>query len=136
MILLKVFYRPLSWDSSPSFIPVNLRFVPFIVSPIFWMFSVRKILDLTFSFTNLSIFLSFLQCPRLFPPLVFSLLFTYRDFYFPEFPWSVFSELLLLSFSGVKHFYLSQSNIFSWLSIRDLFIFSIFFFCLCFPLFL
>lgn len=50
--LVKMFPGPLKWESSIS-IPTILRFDIFIVSQISWIFCV--LLDLTFSFTNVSI---------------------------------------------------------------------------------
>ena len=55
MILLNIFSVPLSCISSPSSIPIILKFVLFIVSQISWMFCVKNLLDLMFSLTNESI---------------------------------------------------------------------------------
>ena len=56
MILLNIFSVPLSCISSPSSIPIILKFVLFIVSQISWMFCVKNLLDLMFSLANESIF--------------------------------------------------------------------------------
>jgi len=55
MILLNIFSEPLSWLSSLSSIPIIFRFGLFILSQISWIFCVRKFLDLTFSWTAVSI---------------------------------------------------------------------------------
>ena len=54
MTLLKIFSLPLTYVSSPFFIP-NLRFCLFIASYISWMLSVRSFLNLRFALTNISI---------------------------------------------------------------------------------
>jgi hypothetical protein len=56
IFLLKMFSGPLSWDSSPSSIPIILRFHLFIVSSTFWIFWVRSFLHFAFSLTDMSIF--------------------------------------------------------------------------------
>lgn len=55
MIFLKMLCGPLIWVSSPSSIPVSLRFGLFIVSLISWIFSARiNFWDLTFIFIEIS----------------------------------------------------------------------------------
>jgi hypothetical protein len=46
--LLKIFTRPLSWESSLSSIPIILRFGLLIVSWISWVFWVRSFLHFVF----------------------------------------------------------------------------------------
>jgi hypothetical protein len=56
IILLKIFTGPLSYESSPSFIPIILTFGLLIVSSISWMCWVRNFLDFAFSLTVVSMF--------------------------------------------------------------------------------
>ena len=49
-MLFKIFSEPLSWESSPSSIPIFLRLGPLILSQISWMFHVRNLLALAFGF--------------------------------------------------------------------------------------
>ena len=79
MILLNIFSVPLSCISSPSSIPIILKFVLFIVSQISWMFCVKNLLDLFCSIisefissvvSSASEILSFISC-ILFVILVF-----------------------------------------------------------------
>jgi hypothetical protein len=56
IILLKIFTGPLSWESSLSSIPINIRFGLCIVSWISWMFWVRSLLHFAFSLTAVSMF--------------------------------------------------------------------------------
>jgi hypothetical protein len=55
MVLLKIFSGPLSWLLCPFPIPIILRFGLCILVQISWMFCVRKFLDLTFLWTDVSI---------------------------------------------------------------------------------
>ena len=55
MILLKIFSEPLIWASSPSFIPIILRFGLFHSVPGFLDVSYQEFLDLTFSLTDVSV---------------------------------------------------------------------------------
>jgi hypothetical protein len=55
MILLRLFSGPWSWDSSPTSLPIILRFGLFMVSQGSRMFYVRNFLDLTFSLIDVLI---------------------------------------------------------------------------------
>lgn len=57
MILLKIFSVPLTWVSSLSSILIILRFGLFTMSQIHWVFYARCFVELTFSLTELTIFL-------------------------------------------------------------------------------
>ena len=52
MILLKIFYGPLTWDSPLSSIPITGKFGLFLVPQISLMFCVRSFLYLTLFLTD------------------------------------------------------------------------------------
>jgi hypothetical protein len=54
--LLKIFTGSLSWESSPSFIPIILRFGLLIIAWIYWMFWVRSFLQFACSLTAVAMF--------------------------------------------------------------------------------
>ena len=55
MILLKIFFVPLNWNSSPSSTSTIFRFDLWILSQISWIFYARRLLYLTFSLTDIFI---------------------------------------------------------------------------------
>lgn len=87
MILLKIFSGILSWESSPSFIPIICMFGLFRLSQISWMFFVRKVLDLAFlsylfisyiisSMTEILLLLLYSICEACFLFLILNILFS------------------------------------------------------------
>ena len=113
LILLQIFSDPLSWDSSPSPLPLFLKFDLLIFSWISWIFWVLPVIQFSISFIQMLAFIT----PYLFPKLSIFRVATLCVFLIISI--SIFRSwmIFLISFTYLI--------IFSCISLRNLFVFSL-----------